>query len=333
MKVIIPVAGFGTRLRPHTLTTPKVMLNVAGKPMIHYIVEQLLSDNIGDEIVFITGYLGDKIEKYINSEFASKSKVKFSYITQNDPKGLGHAIYCAKPAFDKNEEALIILGDTLFDVDLKKMIDSKYSVIGVKQVDDPRRFGVVEKNDEGFVTRFVEKPASKEVSPSNEAIVGLYYLKNSGLLFSSLEYVMQNNITVKDEFQLTDALEKMVQEKEKITTFNVEGWLDCGKPETLLETNRYLLENKIKNSGKKSQGSIIIEPVYIGSNVRLEHCVIGPYATINDNCEIKNSVIKNSIINKESKIENAVLDESILGENAAVIKPFFKLNLGDFSEA
>jgi glucose-1-phosphate thymidylyltransferase len=336
MKVIIPVAGFGTRLRPHTLTTPKVMLNVAGKPMIHYIVEQLLNDKIGDEIVFITGYLGNKIEEYLNSEFAAKtasgSKVKLTYITQDEPKGLGHAIYCAKPAFDKNEETLIILGDTLFDVDLKRMTGNEHSVIGVKQVDDPRRFGVVEKGNDGFVTRFVEKPASKEVSPSNEAIVGLYYLKNSDLLFSSLEYVMQNNITVKGEFQLTDALEKMVREKEKITTFNVEGWLDCGKPETLLETNRYLLENKVKAGGKESSGSIIIEPVFIGEGVVLENSVIGPYATINDKCKIKNSVIRDSIINKDSRIENAVLSESILGESSTVIKPFSKLNLGDFSE-
>jgi glucose-1-phosphate thymidylyltransferase len=331
MKVIIPVAGFGTRLRPHTLHNPKVLLNVGGKPMIHYIIDQLVRDKIASSIILITGFLGDKIKDYLNSSF----KFKFDYIEQEEAKGLGHAVYCAKSAFNnKNDETLIILGDTLFDVDLKKMTKNKDSVIGVKVVDDPRRFGVVEKDEKGNITRFVEKPANKDVSPSNEAIVGLYYLKNSAKLFKSLEHIMSNNITVKGEFQLTDALENMINNKEAMKTFYVDGWLDCGKPETLLETNRYLL-NKNKNKRKstnKFSNTIIVEPVYIGSKVHIENSVIGPYATVNDECVIKNSVIQDSILDKYSCVENSVLTDSLIGEGASVKGEILKVSIGNYSE-
>lgn len=327
MKVIIPVAGFGTRLRPHTLTKPKVLLNVGGKPMIHYIIEQLLRDKLATSIVMVTGFLGDMIKEYLDGTF----KFNFTYVTQDEPKGLGHAIYCAKDSFSQNDETLIILGDTLFDVDLKKLISNEHSVIGVKQVDDPRRFGVVEKNKAGMITRFVEKPASPKVSKSNEAIVGLYYLKNSDSLFESLEHVMDNNITVKGEFQLTDALEQMLSKKERMTTYYVDGWLDCGKPETLLETNRYIL-SKRKKSIVKSVDSSIIHPVHIGKNVVIERSVIGPNATINDGCKIINSIIEDSIIEKNSHIENAVLTESIIGESVIVKNQIHTLNIGNNSE-
>lgn len=332
MKVIIPVAGFGTRLRPHTLTNPKVLLNVGGKPMIHYIIDQLISDKIASSIILVTGFLGDKIKDYLDKSF----DFKFDYSFQEEAKGLGHAVYCAHEIFeDGNDEVLIILGDTLFDVDLKNMVNSEYSVIGVKVVDDPRRFGVVEKDTNGFITRFVEKPASKEISISNEAIVGLYYLKNSRDLFKSLEYIMNNNITVKNEYQLTDALEHMINNNEKIKTYYVEGWLDCGKPETLLETNRYLL-NKYEITKSKSKNNFVntklIDPVYIGKNVAIENSVIGPYATINDNCIIKNSVIKDSILEKTSRVENCILNESIIGEGASIKRESIKVNIGSYSE-
>jgi glucose-1-phosphate thymidylyltransferase len=334
MKVIIPVAGFGTRLRPHTLTNPKVLLNVGGKPMIHYIIEQLIKDRIATSIILITGFLGEKIKDYLDNTF----NFRFDYVTQDEAKGLGHAVYCAKKVFkNKNDETLIILGDTLFDVDLKKMVNSDYSVIGVKKVEDPRRFGVVEKDNSGFISRFVEKPASYSVSSSNEAIVGLYYLKNSVKLFSSLEYIMKNNITVKGEFQLTDALENMISKNEKIKTYNIEGWLDCGKPETLLETNHYLLNKAFKDKKKKQvrlkyKNSKIIEPVFIGNNVVIENSIIGPFATINSDSVIKNSIISHSILEKSTTIENCALSESIIGEGASVKREILKLNIGNYSE-
>ncbi|MBK9334636.1 MAG: NTP transferase domain-containing protein [Ignavibacteria bacterium] len=329
MKVIIPVAGFGTRLRPHTLTKPKVLLNVGGKPMIYYIIDQLIKDKIASSIILVTGFLGDKIKEYLDGAF----DFKFDYIVQDEAKGLGHAVHCAKPVFkNKNEDCLIILGDTLFDVDLKKMIKSNDSVIGVKKVEDPRRFGVVEKDGTGYIKRFVEKPASKDISPSNEAIVGLYYLKNSNVMFNSLEYIMKNKITVKGEFQLTDALENMISKKENMKTFNVNGWLDCGKPETLLETNRYILQKRNKTIKTEYPNSKIIYPVHIGKNVQITDSIIGPFTTINNNCTISKSIISNSILDNDVSIENANIDESIIGEGAVIKREVIKVSLGNNSE-
>ena len=335
MKVVIPAAGYGTRLRPHTLTTPKVMLNVAGKPMLYFIVEQLLHDNIGDKIIFITGFLGDQIEENLKKDFAGKGAEKFEFIIQDEPKGLGHAVHCAKKAFDKNEEVLIILGDTLFDVDLKKLVANKNSVVSVQKVDDPKRFGVVETNSKGEITKFVEKPASKKVSPSNDAIIGLYLFKNSDSIFAGLDHIVDNEHTTRGEYQLTDAMQHMLENSQKdasdvFTIFHIEGWLDCGKPETLLETNRYLL----KKMGHKYdfKGCTIIDPVFIGENVVLQNSTIGPYATINDNCEICDSVIENSIINRGTKIQKSELNNSIVGEYSVIKGMKGEINVGAYSE-
>lgn len=328
MKAIIPVAGFGTRLKPFTLTNPKVLLNVAGKPMIYFVVDQLIKEKLVDEIIFVTGYLGDKFEHYIRKTF----DYNYKFLIQEEPKGLGHAIHSAKPGFDKNEDALIILGDTLFDVNLKELTSTDKSVIAVKKVEDPRRFGVVETNQEGLITRFIEKPASKEVSPSNEAITGIYYLKNSDKLFEAIEHVINNEITVKGEYQLTDALEYMLStQKEKMTTYPIEGWLDCGKPETMLETNRYFLTKMDKKY--EFDGDVkIIHPVFIGENVKIENSIIGPYATINNNCHIKGSKIKDSIINSHTTIVDSILHESLVGEHCKIHNQSKKLYLGEFSE-
>jgi glucose-1-phosphate thymidylyltransferase len=329
MKVIIPVAGAGTRLRPHTLTQPKVLMNVAGHPMIYYIVQQLIEKKLARDIIFITGNRGDEIRHYLNKTFQRK----FTYVEQEQALGLGHAVLCARDRFDpiKNESALIILGDTLFDVDLKDMVKSRHSVIGVKKVDDPRRFGVVEKNKYGYITRFVEKPATPEVSPSNEAIVGLYYIKNSTLLFNSLESLIKKEITTKGEFQLTDALEIMISKKDKMKTYTVFGWLDCGKKETILETNAYLLKKSRKKY--KIKNTVIKNPVFIGENVTLDNCVIGPNATINSNCHIKKSTVVNSIIDENCRIQNSVITDSLLGRHVKVTNKKGIFSLGEYSEA
>jgi glucose-1-phosphate thymidylyltransferase len=330
MKIIIPVAGVGKRLRPHTHTNPKPLLNVAGKPMIYFIVDQIIKEKIAIEFVIITGYMGERISEYLDKTFAGKAK--FHYVEQKDPKGLGHAIHHAKPFFKKNEEAFIILGDTLFDVNLKKFVNVDHSVIGVKKVDDPKRFGVVEKDENGFVKRFVEKPKSKKVSPSNEAIVGLYYIKNSGALFNALGSIMKKKVKTGGEYQLTDALENMLNKKEKFVTANIQGWLDCGKPETLLETNRYLLEKLYGRKKYKLNGVKITEPVHIGKKVTFKNAVIGPNATINDGCSIINSTVKDSIIEANTIIENCNLNESIIGKDSIIKNDNLKLNVGDNSE-
>jgi len=320
IRAIIPVAGVGTRLRPHTYTLPKVLLNVAGKPIIAHIMDKVTSEGI-NKATFIVGYLGEMVEEFIRDNY----KIQCDFIYQEERKGLGHAVYMAKETFGK-DELLIILGDTIFDVDLKSMLSSKHSALGVKKVDDPRRFGVaVVKNN--LITQLVEKP---EEQISSLAIVGLYYIKNSQLLNKSLNNLISSNKLTKGEYQLTDALEHMIQSGEKFEPFIVDGWYDCGKPETLLATNHHLL--KIKNNFKEVPGVQVIPPVFISPNSKISNSIIGPYTTVNDGADISNSIIKNSIIGYKAIVENSMLHNSIIGNNTIVKGQYKKLNTGDSSE-
>ncbi len=321
MRAIIPVAGFGTRLKPHTLTHPKVLLNVGGKPIISHIVEKLIEQNI-TEATFFVGYLGEKIEEYISSTFP---QIKAEYVVQKELLGLGHAIHQAAKTFN-DEEILIILGDTVFDVDLSQITRLETSSLGVKFVEDPRRFGVVEIKN-GFVSKLIEKPKNPT---TNLALVGLYFIKNSTLLASSLEELFEKNIKTNDEYQLTDALQLMIEKGEKFSTFPVEGWYDCGKPETLLSTNQFILSRNEHN--KEIDSVVIIEPVFISPTAKIKNSVIGPFVSIGDNCKIFDSVIKNSIINKNSKVDKMVLTDSIIGADAKVKGSQHKLNVGDSLE-
>lgn len=321
MRAIIPVAGFGTRLKPHTLTHPKVLLNVGGKPIVAHIIDKLIEENI-TEATFIVGYLGERIEDYISKTYPN---LKAEYVEQKELLGLGHAIYQAAPTFN-DDEILIILGDTVFDVDLSQISKLETSSLGVKEVKDPRRFGVAELDD-GLITKLIEKP---ENPTTNLALVGLYYIKNSNLLTKSIEELMEMNIKTKNEYQLTDALQLMIEKGEKFMTFPVEGWYDCGKPETLLSTNRFILSKN--GEPKKIESVVINEPVYIAPTAKIKNSVIGPYATISDNCEVTDSIIKNSIVNKNSKVERIILADSIIGADARVQGSHHKMNVGDSLE-
>ncbi|MDA3861064.1 MAG: sugar phosphate nucleotidyltransferase [Melioribacteraceae bacterium] len=321
MRAIIPVAGFGTRLKPHTLTHPKVLLNVGGKPIISHIVEKLLEENI-TEATFIVGYLGEKIEDYLSETFP---ELKADYVEQKELLGLGHAIYQAARTFQE-EEIVIILGDTVFDVDLNQITNLDTSSLGVKEVEDPRRFGVAEVEN-GFITKLIEKPTDPT---TNLALVGLYFIKNSTLLTRSLEELFKKDIKTKGEYQLTDALQIMIDNGEKFSTFPVEDWYDCGKPETLLSTNQFILS---RNGHAVEMDSVVInQPVYISPTAQIKNSVIGPYVSIGDNCEILDSVIKNSIINKNSKVKRMVLTDSIIGADAKVKGSRHKMNVGDSLE-
>src|SRR5690606_24363526 len=302
MRAIIPVAGIGTRLKPHTYSTPKVLLNVGGKPIIAHILDKLLEEGINNS-TFLFGHLDDMIKDYIKKEYP---QMKSDFIEQESMEGLGHAIYTAIPTFD-DEEIFIILGDTIFDVDLKGVFKDKISSLGVKEVEDPRRFGVaVLKN--GFIEKLVEKP---QTPVSNLALVGLYYVSNKQVLINSLNELVEKDIRTKGELQLTDALQIMIDKGEKITTFPVEGWYDCGKPETLLSTNQYLLSRKSYYG--KLNNVVINEPVFIADDADVENSVIGPYTTIASGCKIKECIVKNSIIDSNAQVEKAMLDNSIIG--------------------
>lgn len=321
MRAIIPVAGIGTRLKPHTYSTPKVLLNVGGKPIIAHILDKLLEEGI-NKSTFVIGHLGDKIEEYIEKNYPS---MKSTFIEQEKMEGLGHAIYTAIPTFD-DEEIFIILGDTIFDVDLKNVFKNKISSLGVKEVEDPRRFGVaVLKN--GFIEKLVEKP---QTPVSNLALVGLYYVSHKKALINCLNELVEKDIRTKGELQLTDALQIMIEKGEKVTTFPVEGWYDCGKPETLLSTNQFLLNKK--SFFKRRDSVVINQPVFIAEDAEIMNSVIGPYTTIASGCRIKECIIKNSIIDSNSQVEKALLDNSIIGSNAFVRGTYKRLNSGDSSE-
>lgn len=321
MRAVIPVAGIGTRLKPHTYTVPKVLLNVGGKPMLGHILDKLLSEGV-HKATFVIGHLGDQIKEYVEKEYP---KIKPDFVQQKKMEGLGHAIYTAIPTFD-DKEIFIILGDTVFDVDLKEVFKNKQSSLGVKQVDDPSRFGVAVLNN-GYINKLVEKPTTPV---SKLALVGLYYISNSDALVKSLNTLVEKNIRTRGELQLTDALQMMLDDGEKLTVFNVNGWYDCGKPETLLSTNKFLLDQK--SSTKKYENVVINMPVFISDDAKVENSVIGPYATIDKGCIIKESVIKNSIIGANSQVSKAMLNGSIIGNNTLVKGAFKRLNIGDSTE-
>lgn len=321
MKAIIPVAGIGSRLRPHTFSQPKVLLNVAGKPIIDHIMDKLIESGI-DEAIIIVGHLGDKIEQHLKSRYS----IKMTFVIQSKQLGLAHAVHMCKPYCVDDEPLFIILGDTIFDVDLTPVLKSEVSTLGVKEVEDPRRFGVAITEGER-ITKLVEKP---EQPVSNLALVGLYYLRNAGSLFNSIEHIIEHNITTKNEFQLTDALQHMIDLGEEFSTFPVQGWYDCGKPETLLETNEVLL--KQNPQVPSLPGCIINPPVFIAESASVSNAIIGPNTTIAEHVVVKDSIIMNSIIGQKSHVSDIMLDRSIVGNNAVVTAMGHELNIGDYSE-
>ncbi|MCL4550507.1 MAG: sugar phosphate nucleotidyltransferase [Bacteroidetes bacterium] len=321
MRAIIPAAGFGTRLKPHTYSLPKVLLNVGGKPMIGHIIDKILSYGI-NKATFVIGYLGEQIRDYVQQEYPS---LDAAFVEQEELLGLAHAIKVAVPTLD-HDEIFIILGDTIFDVDLKSVFEKKVSSLGVKTVEDYSRFGVAVCEDERII-KLIEKP--KEPI-SKLALVGLYYIHNSEILIEAINELFSKKIKTRGEYQLTDALQIMLDKGEKITTFQVDGWYDCGKPETLLATNQFLL--RTNGTNRKLENVIVIDPVFIAENAVVTNSVIGPYTTISENCEITESIIRNSIVSSGAKIEKVLLENSIIGSNAIVKSNFKKLNTGDSSE-
>jgi glucose-1-phosphate thymidylyltransferase len=320
MRAIIPVAGVGSRLRPHTYSIPKVLLNVAGKPIIGHILDRLVENGI-DEASIIIGYLGDKIKEYVESNY----RMRLNFIEQEERQGLGQAIYSARETFG-SDPILIILGDTIFEFDLSGLLKSEYSAIGLKEVKDPRRFGVAALQN-GYVEKLLEKP---ENPPTNLAVVGLYYIKNPRLLTDSLGQIITRGIRTKGEFQLTDALQLMIEGGEKIRPFTVDGWYDCGNQETLLATNRHLLEEK--STERTMEGVVVLPPVYLSPSCQITNSVIGPYATIADRVIVEESIVRNSIVGEEARVQKALLEGSIVGNNAAVRGNYKRINIGDSSE-
>ncbi len=326
MKAVIPVAGAGTNLRPLTYTQPKPLIPVAGKTIISFIIEQLVEAGVKD-FVFIIGYLGEKIKNYVEEIYP---ELNSEFVNQDERFGLGHAIWTANDVLRDADGIFIVLGDTIFDVDLNAMIDSPLSCLGVQKVDDPREFGVVERSELGLVSKVIEKP---KIPKSNLAMVGLYKIKEVNLLLDSIKYNIDNNLRTYGEFQLTDGLQRMIEQGAELTTFPVNNWFDCGKKEILLETNAMLLKKQRYGSSiPHFEGTIIIHPVSIGENCEIKNSIIGPHVTIGNNTVIDYSIIKDSIIGSYASIGNIVLQNSVIGSDAAIKGWSQSLNIGDNTE-
>ena len=323
MKAVIPVAGVGTRLRPHTYTQPKPLIPVAGKPILGAIMDQLISLGI-EEFVLVVGYLGEKIKAYVEQTYPQLS-VEFVY--QEERLGLGHAVLTASSTFQDCQDILIVLGDCIFEADLPKILALPHSCLGVKKVDNPREFGVVELDEEGFILNMIEKP---KIPKSNLAIIGVYRILEVPLLIEALQYIMQAGIRTNDEYQLTDALRYMVRERGcRIGTFKVETWFDCGKKDVLLETNALLLRRYGKACPDNFENTIFIPPVSIGQNCEIKNSIIGPNVSIGDFAKVNYSVVRNSILGNYAALEEVVLHRSIIGNDTSIKGPGQSLNIGD----
>lgn len=329
MKMIIPMAGKGTRLRPHTHTTPKPLLMVGGKIMLEEILDTLTSTLEGkiEEISFILGDLDKDVQSGLD-KLISKYGIRTSYFIQDPPLGTGHAIYMAKEKL--SGEVLIAYADTIFDADLSGLSNlNSDGIIWVKDVENPSAYGVVTEK-KGVIDKFVEKPKEPV---SNKAIIGVYYFKEAEKLRAQLDHLIEQKKTVKGEYQLTDALENLVADGYRFTARLVNYWLDCGNAKSLLDTNQFLLDLKKEQLAKPAMiHSIIIPPVYFGNNVEIRNSVIGPYVSIADHVTVDHSIIQNSIVNERSEIKNMVIKDSILGRYVSAKGESKKLNLGDHTE-
>jgi len=323
MKVIIPLAGKGTRLRPHTHVTPKPMLRVAGKPVMAYILDDLERLGGVEQIVYITGHLKDKVEAFAKSEYDFPSV----FIEQEVQNGTASAIELARPYVD--QPILIIFVDTIFDADLSviKTTDAD-GIIWVKEVEDYQRFGVVVTDDAGHMTRIVEKPREPI---SRRANIGLYYIRDWKLLYEGIDHVMRQP-PVNGEFYLTDAFQYMIDHGARIKVIDVEGWYDAGKLDTLLDTNKAMLERGRARRPATAPGVRIFDPVYIEDGVVLERSTIGPNVSIGTGTRIVNSTIRDAVIGCNSSVEQSLLHDSMLGDEVVVAGARGTLTLGNHSE-
>ncbi len=332
MNIIIPMAGMGKRLRPHTLTTAKPLIPVAGKPMVQRLVEDIVatSNEKVSEIAFIIGpNFGKDVEAQL-LKTAEKLGAKGKICYQETPLGTAHAILCASESLDGN--VFIAFADTLFDATFS--IDtSKDAIIWTQRVDDPSAFGVVKLKENNEIEAFVEKPTE---FVSDLAIIGVYYFRDGERLKQELQRLIDNDIKIKGEYQITDAMENMLRNGVKFYTDQVSEWLDCGNKDATLYTNQRILELKKSKEQLVDESAIIVNstiipPCFIGKNVQITNSVVGPYASLEAGVEIINSVVSNSIIQCDSVVKNAVIEKSMLGKNVSYTNKPDELSLGDFS--
>ncbi|QCE41109.1 sugar phosphate nucleotidyltransferase [Psychroserpens sp. NJDZ02] len=336
MKIIVPMAGRGSRLRPHSLTVPKPLIPVAGQPIVHRLVKDIakvLNQPI-TEIAFVLGdpaWFGDDVVASLK-DLATGLGAKASIYRQDQPLGTGHAIMCAKESL--SGPAVIAYADTLIRADFNLDPEAD-AVIWVKQVDQPEAYGVVKLNDQKEIVELVEKP---EQFVSDLAVIGIYYFKDVSQLKDQLQIVLDNNIIHGGEYQINDGIKGMMAEGKVFKTGEVSEWMDCGNKAITLETNQRMLgflkadgEEQLIASNVINENSTIIEPCYIGENVVLKNTTIGPFVSVGDNCVITDSTVKNSLIQNHTIIKNATLDEAMIGNHVKFDGKFSKISIGDYS--
>ncbi|MGC1375592.1 MAG: sugar phosphate nucleotidyltransferase [Anaerolineales bacterium] len=329
LKIVIPMAGWGTRMRPHTWSKPKPLVSVAGKTSLDHLMDMFdtLPDPENTEFIFIIGpFLGEQIPPYIAKNYP---KLKTRYVVQEEMKGQSHALWLAR--YDLDGPLLMVFSDTLLETDFSFIADEKSDgVAWVKPVKDPRRFGVAEVNPEGQIIRLVEKPKSME---NNLALVGCYYFKSSEKLLSAIDEQMKRGINLKGEYFLVDAINIMLDRGAQMRIHKVDIWLDTGTIEATLETNTYMLENGRDNTEEaaKRTGITVIRPVFVHPTAKVDASVIGPHVSIGPECEVSSCVIRNTILDDEAAVTDSVLDGSFVGRQARVDGHPTTVNIGDSS--
>jgi glucose-1-phosphate thymidylyltransferase len=325
VEVVIPLAGKGTRLRPHTHVTPKPLLRVGDRPVMSYILDDLSEIGV-DQAVFITGHLKEKVEAYVRKEYPNFDA---HFIEQPVQNGTAGAVQLARPFV--NDEMLIIFVDTLFDADLsliKRLPPEVAGVIWVKEVEDYQRFGVVVSDEDGYMLQIIEKP---QEPISRRANIGLYYIRDWELLFEGIDHVMNAQIHAGGEYFLTDAFQYMIDHGAKILTVDVDGWYDAGKPETLIETNRHLLSTTRGKRPADQAGVTIHDPVHIADGVELADAEIGPNVTISAGSSVRGSRLRDSIVGEKVRLEGCDLHDSLVGNEAVLRGVHGQVDIGDHS--
>ncbi|MFP4344980.1 MAG: sugar phosphate nucleotidyltransferase [Anaerolineales bacterium] len=322
MKLVIPMAGLGTRMRPHTWSRPKPLLPIAGKPMLGHILERFKDLPI-DEYVFIVGYLGDQIQEYVEENY----DIPAHFAVQDKMLGQAHALWLAREHLEG--PIFMMFVDTLFDgADFSNLDEEGLDgIIYTKKVEDPRRFGVVELNENGRAVNLIEKPDTKE---NKQVLIGLYYFRDGAWLARASEELMDRRLKTKGEYYIADAITLMIEDGANFYTRTVDVWRDTGKPETTFETHRYILEHGYDNSAEVVlPGVTIIPPVYVHPEATVERSVIGPYVSVHQGAEVRDSILRDTIVDEKAAVEGMLLAESILGRHVELRGSFRRLNLGD----
>ncbi len=322
LKIVIPVAGVGTRLRPHTFNQPKALIPIAGKPALGHILERLTRLK-ATNITLVTGYLADRIEKYAKEEYDGR----ISLVEQKTLLGIGYAVYLGIGA-TTDEDILVVLGDTIVETDWDRILTANTNTLAVRQVENPTEFGVAEVSGDR-VTAVVEKPPSSE---SRLALVGVYLIKEPARYRECFEYIRENGIRTGGEFQITDVIGRMLETGSDFTAVEIDRWYDCGKPETLLETNRYLLSLNSAASPPDMVDCVTIPPVSLAHDSTYKRSVIGPHVSVGSGCTISNCILTDSIIANEVVLDKCILTSSIAGKNTRLTGTEKVINIGDDSE-